>query len=103
MRLLYVEDQLESAAIVKEELSEFGFAVDHATTIEDADYIEGLAEYDAVILDRHLPDGDGLQWLQSIRKRGCDTPTIILTAFCSGPIDVASALNFGADDFITKP
>ena len=91
MRLLYLEDQIDSAQIVKEELHDCGFAVDHASTIEDADYIEALTRYDALLLDQNLPDGDGLTWLKSMRDRGKTTPAILLTAFCDGPHDVANA------------
>jgi DNA-binding response OmpR family regulator len=58
--------------------------------------------YDAVILDLGLPDGDGLSWLQTIRRENQQTPVLILTAR-DGTQTVIEGLNLGADDYLSKP
>jgi DNA-binding response OmpR family regulator len=54
------------------------------------------------VLDLGLPDGDGLEWLQEIRRDGLHTPVLILSARDT-PQTVVEGLDFGADDYLTKP
>ncbi|MDV7402460.1 response regulator, partial [Arthrospira platensis SPKY1] len=69
---------------------------------EDARSLFEREAFHLVVLDWMLPDGDGLQWLQKIRKRGSRTPVIMLTA--RGQIDDrVQGLDAGADDYLVKP
>ena len=102
MKILIVEDEHKIANAMKQGFKQERMNVDVAY---DAD--EGLAaalgeEYDAIILDRMLPGGDGLEVCKSIRAKGNQTPIIMLTAK-SQIRDRVSGLNGGADDYLTKP
>lgn len=101
MRYLLVEDNLELAEAVVSRLAMDGHAVDHATSLEAAEDCFAAAEYDLVLLDVMLPDGDGRDFL--IRSRAhLEVPVIVLTAR-SQVSDRVLALDQGADDYITKP
>ncbi|MGJ8588218.1 MAG: response regulator transcription factor [Yoonia sp.] len=101
MRFLLVEDNLELAEAVVKRLGLDGHAVDHADTLAMADDCLAAADYDLILLDVMLPDGDGREFLA--RKRATlETPVIVLTAR-SQVSDRVGALDQGADDYITKP
>ncbi|WP_416409357.1 response regulator transcription factor [Agrobacterium rosae] len=78
------------------------YVVDHIQTIEDAREAIRSKVHDAVILDRHLPDGDGLTFLREMRDAGNTTPVIVLTAR-NAATDRVLGLNDGADDYLGKP
>ncbi|MBC7541094.1 MAG: response regulator transcription factor [Candidatus Sericytochromatia bacterium] len=102
MRLLLVEDEEDLAIAVKRGLEQHGFVVDVA---EDGDMAWGLAlngEYAGIVLDRGLPDGDGLQLCQRMRATGSLLPILMLTAR-DGLGDRVAGLNAGADDYLIKP
>jgi DNA-binding response OmpR family regulator len=102
VRLLVVEDDSRIAAFLVKGLTGAGYAVDRVSTVTQA--IEVTAEHDfaLAVLDRRLPDGDGLEVLRAIRGRGDDLPVIVLTA--RGEIDDrVEGLELGADDYVTKP
>src|SRR3546814_13566323 len=72
------------------------------TTLSDADSALGCAVYDAIILDRGLPDGDGVAWLANRRQYRQMPPAIIQTA--RGALeDRVTGLDAGADDYVVKP
>jgi len=101
MRFLLVEDNAELAEAVVQRLGIDGHAVDHAATLAAAEDCLAVAEYDLILLDVMLPDGDGRDFLA--RKRDTiATPVIVLTAR-SQISDRVGALDQGADDYITKP
>jgi len=101
MRFLLVEDNAELAEAVVQRLGLDGHAVDHAATLAAAEDCLAVAEYDLILLDVMLPDGDGRDFLA--RKRDTiATPVIVLTAR-SQISDRVGALDQGADDYITKP
>ncbi|WP_224815925.1 response regulator transcription factor [Hasllibacter sp. MH4015] len=101
MRFLLVEDNAELADAVVQRLGLDGHAVDHAATLAGAEDCLAVAEYDLILLDVMLPDGDGRDFLA--RKRDhLETPVIVLTAR-SQISDRVGALDQGADDYITKP
>lgn len=101
MRFLLVEDNAELADAVAQRLGLDGHAVDHAGTLAAAEDCLAVAEYDLILLDVMLPDGDGRDFLA--RKRDhLTTPVIVLTAR-SQISDRVGALDQGADDYITKP
>lgn len=102
MRLLFVEDELEMAAALGLVLAQNNYLVDHVTTIALAREAHQFGVHDAIILDRQLPDGDGLDFLRELRAAGSKTPVIILTAN-NMPPERISGLDGGADDYIGKP
>jgi DNA-binding response OmpR family regulator len=102
MRLLVIEDERELGGLVRTALERVGFAVDLAGTLDEATAFLELVDYDAVILDLALPDGDGLTLLRRVRKRGSTLPVLLLTAR-DAPEDRVLGLNAGADDYLIKP
>lgn len=102
MRVLIIEDECEILTLLGEQLSGAGFGNDGARSIVEATKaLEGFA-YDLVLLDRRLPDGDGLHFISKIRELRPHCRVIMLTAR-DAPYDKASGLDAGADDYIAKP
>lgn len=101
MRYLLVEDNLELAEALVSRLVLDGHAVDHAATLAEAEDCLAAAQYDLILLDVMLPDGDGRAFLSRSRT-WLETPVIVLTAR-SQVSDRVGALDQGADDYITKP
>lgn len=102
MRLLLVEDNPRLTSLLSAFLSQRGFAVDGAQSMQSArDYLATVT-YDAVILDLGLPDGDGTALLRDMRKAGNKSPVLILTAR-DAIEDRVAGLNLGADDYLLKP
>uniref|UniRef100_UPI00356609F3 response regulator transcription factor n=1 Tax=Paraconexibacter sp. TaxID=2949640 RepID=UPI00356609F3 len=102
MRILLVEDEPELARSVGSTLRAGGFACDHAPSIAQASLLADMHEYDACVLDRRLPDGDGLELCAAWRREGRALPVIVLTAL-DGTEAVVDGLGAGADDYLTKP
>lgn len=102
MRILLIEDEAALARPMREHLEADFHIVEWFTTLDEANSAIRTMEYDVVLLDLHLPDGDGLAFLSSLRDRHDRTPVIILTARdkISDRID---GLNRGADDYVIKP
>ena len=101
MKLLLIEDDKKIVSFLQRGLIEDGFKIDIAKNAEDGEYLAIQNNYDVIILDWMLPDGDGLEILQKIRKEKA-TPIIMLTAKDKLK-DKLSGLRNGADDYITKP
>ncbi len=101
MRFLLVEDNIELGEAVIARLSLDGHAVDHAKTLAEADEWLSVADYDLMLLDVMLPDGDGREFLRRTRTTE-RLPVIVLTAR-SQVSDRVDTLDLGADDYITKP
>ncbi|MCL6655495.1 DNA-binding response regulator, partial [Agrobacterium rubi] len=97
-----VEDDAVLLDGLREGLKLVGFAVDGVATVSDA--TEALANdtFDAVVLDRMLPDGSGLDVLKTIRRAGNTTPVLLLTAKDEVG-DRIDGLDAGADDYLGKP
>lgn len=102
MRLLLVEDELDLASMVRIAFEKQGFVTDHAPSLAIAEEAVQTIAHDAVILDRKLADGDGLDFLSHLRRTRPDMPVIILSAMGSAS-DRVEGLNLGADDYIGKP
>lgn len=102
MKYLLVEDNHELAAAICARIALDGHSVDHADRIEDAMAFSQAGEYDLILLDIMLPDGDGRSFLKQHRAAHNDTPVIVLTAR-SQVSDRISMLDLGADDYVTKP
>lgn len=102
MRFLLIEGNRNLASAVIERLQLDGHAVDHADTLEAAQDCIAAADYDLILLDIMLPDGDGRTFLESHRMAEKRTPVIVTTAR-SAVSDRVGLLDLGADDYITKP
>lgn len=102
MRLLLVEDNDRLAGFVGKGLLDSGFALDRVGNLADADSALAAGQFDAIVLDLGLPDGDGIDWLRVRRAAGLQLPVLMLTARGSTPEKVAG-LNAGADDYLAKP
>ncbi len=102
MRLLVVEDEKTLADLIKEGLEEEGFSVDVAYDGQEGLFMAQNEPFDLVVLDIMLPETDGIEILKSMRKNKITTPVLMLTAK-SDVEDKVSALNIGADDYLTKP
>lgn len=102
MRILLVEDEPKVASFIKQGLEQVQHVVDVAVTVKDGDYFASLQDYDLLILDCMLPDGDGRKLCRDLRARGLATPILLLTAKGSTS-DKVLGLDSGADDYLTKP
>lgn len=102
MRFLLVEDNVDLATAVVDCLALDGHAIDHAEDLASAQACIDAADYDLILLDIMLPDGDGRDFLARHRRAENRTPVIVLTAR-SQVSDRVGLLDLGADDYITKP
>lgn len=102
MRILLVEDDSIIAKNIIIFLKRKNYSVDLSETIEDAYDKSVTEEYDLIILDRGLPDGDGLTLIKKIRDEEVHTPILVLTAR-NEDLDIVEGLNLGADDYLSKP
>lgn len=102
MKFLLVEDNLDLATAVISRMRLDGHVIDHAENLEDASAFVATGEYDLILLDIMLPDGDGRTFLEHHRASDLDTPVIVLTAR-SQVSDRIGSLDLGADDYVTKP
>jgi DNA-binding response OmpR family regulator len=102
MRILLVEDEAEMAAALAAALKGYDMVVDHVPTLAEAEEAISAEVHSAVLLDRQLPDGDGLALIPKLRARADGVPIIVLTA--RGDLaDRISGLDCGADDYLAKP
>jgi two-component system, OmpR family, response regulator len=102
MHILYVEDETKIADFVQAGLKEQGFLVDYCDNGNDG-YDRALElEYDVIVLDIMVPGKDGLAILKGLRRSGCNTPVLLLTAR-NELDDRLEGLNLGADDYLSKP
>lgn len=102
MRILLIEDEKALARPLKEHLEADHNIVEWFCTLDEADAALRTLEYDVVLLDLHLPDGDGLVFLSKLRAKALRTPILILTAR-DKVSDRIDGLNRGADDYVIKP
>jgi len=102
MRALILEDDARLRDLVLRTLERAGFASDAAGRIEDAEELLSLHEYDLLVLDRRLPDGDGLEVCRRARRNGFGRSILMLTAM-DDPQSTVEGLSDGADDYIGKP
>jgi DNA-binding response OmpR family regulator len=102
MRILLVEDEAKVASFIKRGLEQAQHVVDIARTMVDGDYLASVYDYDLLVLDCLLPDGDGRMLCRDLRTRGVGVPVLLLTAK-SAVEDKVIGLDSGADDYLTKP
>lgn len=102
MRILLCEDDPIIARNATEILTNAGYAVTTVGTAAEATTYLLSEEADCAILDRGLPDGDGLSVVTSLRTHNISVPILLLTAY-SAPQEKVAGLNSGADDYLAKP
>jgi two-component system, OmpR family, response regulator len=102
MRVLVIEDDARMAELLRRGLQEEGYAVDLASTGEEGVWLGTENDYDAVVLDVMLPDGDGFEVCRRLRQADRWAPVMMLTARDAVP-DRVAGLDAGADDYLTKP
>lgn len=100
--MLVVEDDPALGDVLARGLREEGHAVDLETSVGGADHAIAISEYDLLVLDLGLPDGDGLALCRQVRAVGAPTRVLILTARDTLP-DKVLGLDTGADDYLAKP
>lgn len=102
MRILVAEDDEDTAEFIGRGLGELGHNVVHADNGADALHLLSTEQLDLAVLDRMLPEMDGLSVVQRVRAAGIETPVLMLTAL--GRIeDRVTGLEAGADDYLVKP
>jgi DNA-binding response OmpR family regulator len=101
-RILLVEDHARVAALIRQALDKAGISLDAFEAIEPAWSALRQVAYGAMIVDRGLPDGDGLTLVKRCRAAGIHTPCLMLTAR-DALHDRVQGLDGGADDYLTKP
>ncbi|MFS8045855.1 response regulator transcription factor [Rhizobium sp. BR 314] len=102
MHILLVEDEPEMASVLMTALKRQDVVVDHASNLADAEAMARFGTYDAIVLDRRLPDGEGLTLIPRLRAQHIEAPVIALTAM-SDLRDRIIGLDAGADDYLGKP
>ncbi|HEV2436323.1 MAG TPA: heavy metal response regulator transcription factor [Verrucomicrobiae bacterium] len=102
MRILVIEDELKTAAYLRQGLAESGFTVEVCTNGQEGLEQALATENDLIILDVMLPKRDGWSILGALRKAGKQTPVLFLTARDTVP-DKVKGLELGADDYLVKP
>jgi two-component system OmpR family response regulator len=102
MHLLVVEDDIKAAAYLCKGLRESGHNVDHAADGKDGLFMAMENEYDVIVIDRMLPELDGLSVIRTLRAAKKKTPVLVLSAL--GEVaDRVQGLNAGSDDYLVKP
>jgi len=102
MKILLVEDDQMIAEGIVRKIRQSAMEVEHVTSIAE----ETIAILDKsiglLVLDLGLPDGDGLTFLEGLRRQGVDLPVLVLTAR-DEPRAIVFGLDSGADDYVVKP
>lgn len=102
MHILLVEDETEFVNTLRSSLERARYVVDHAGTLAVAREAALSGSHDLVLLDRTLPDGDGLSLIPLLREKRSGVPVIVLSALGELP-DRVTGLDKGADDYLAKP
>jgi two-component system, OmpR family, response regulator len=102
VHILVVEDDLETADFLKFNLASHGHVVDQAADGRDGLFLATSGQYDVIIVDRLLPQLDGLSLVKAVRAAGVASPILFLTT--AGRIDDrVEGLEAGGDDYLLKP
>ena len=101
-KILVIEDDATTGSFIARGLDEHGFAVDRASNGRDGLFLATDGTYDSIVLDRMLPQMDGMAVLGALRAAGIETPVIILSALGTAD-DRIDGLNAGCDDYLVKP
>lgn len=102
MKILIVEDEPALNALLVQALKSDNYAVDSARDGEEGSFLARTNNYDLIIMDYYLPKMNGMDVIKEIREDNVNSPIIMLTA-CTEISEKVSALELGADDYLTKP
>ena len=102
MRILIVEDEITLNKTIAEGLTEYGYQTDTSESFKDAEYYVGIRNYDLVLSDLMLPDGNGIELIEAIKVKSPRTSVVIISAKDDKETEI-KALRAGADDYIKKP
>ena len=102
MHVLLAEDDDDAAGYISVGLSELGHVVERVTNGEDAISLGTSDLFDMIVLDRMMPECDGLEVLRRLREATVTVPILMLTAM-GGIADRVDGLDAGADDYLVKP
>lgn len=102
MRILLIEDDKPTRSLIHRSLDAKGHSVREAARAEEGEELARAEEFDVLIIDIQLPDGDGLDICRRLRRDGVAVPILFLTA--RGEVgDRVAGLDAGADDYLRKP
>jgi two-component system, OmpR family, response regulator len=102
MKILLIEDDDETARYVADGLKRQGHVVDHAASGRDGLFLAAGVSYDVMVVDRLLPELNGLALVKTLRGADIQTPILFLTAV-DGINDRVEGLEAGGDDYLVKP
>jgi two-component system OmpR family response regulator len=102
MKILLIEDDMDTSRFVAGGLREHGHVVDASADGRDGLFLALEAGYDVIVMDRMLPRIDGLTIVKTVRAAGIKAPVLILTTL-GGVNDRVEGLEAGADDYLVKP
>lgn len=102
MRILIVEDHADLAREIAEQAKRCGLVPDSVGSLNEAREVMGLQQFAITILDRRLPDGDGVSLIPFLRSAQPGIRILMLTALVS-TLDKVNGLDAGADDYLAKP
>lgn len=101
MRILVIEDEREMASFIERGLNEERYSVDVSLEAEKASFLLQTNEYDLIVMDIMLPDGNGIELCKEVRAK-FNTPIMLLTAK-NTVRDKVAGFDAGADDYLSKP
>lgn len=102
MRILIIEDEVTLNKMLAEGLKEFGYQSDVVENLKDGEYYLDIRNYDLILMDWMLPDGNGVDIIPSIKQNSPKTVIVVLSARDDTESEI-EALRAGADDYIRKP
>jgi DNA-binding NtrC family response regulator len=100
--ILVIDDEPATLFGFSRYLKSAGYAIAEASCLAEAGAAISAQRFDAIILDLHLPDGNGIEWITKIREDCPDTAIVVITGRAEIPVAV-DAMRRGADNFLTKP
>ncbi|PLU11726.1 DNA-binding response regulator [Sinorhizobium medicae] len=104
MRMLLIEDEEAFGSATREQLMADGHAADWAKDLDEARHYASVADYEIILLDVLLPDGNGIDYLREISKGAVSRLVIIVIMTCRDQTSQkVEALDAGADDYMVKP
>jgi len=102
MRILIIEDEVTLNKMMVEGLKEYGYQSDAVETLKDGEYYLDIRNYDLVLMDWMLPDGNSVDIIGDIKSNTPKTSVVVLSARDDNASEI-EALKSGADDYIRKP
>ncbi|KIM11020.1 MAG: chemotaxis protein CheY [Sulfuricurvum sp. PC08-66] len=102
MRILIIEDEVTLNKMLAEGLKEFGYQSDVVENLKDGEYYLDIRNYDLILMDWMLPDGNGVDIIPTIKQTSPKSVIVVLSARDDKESEI-EALRAGADDYIRKP